>query len=1749
MATLNKDKKKSQIKDTKSGRKKAVKSIHNFILKIANCKNQTELLKKTTKYLLESTNSSAGIVFKSGKEKNRFKSLGILCGRSWIKCGCTIEEDFSKNRGKTNHIEKKDLRQNLLESKCCDINLISGHKFKSTYTIKGEKGKIRAIVEVLRNNKSYDTGELKKAAALIGHCEKTLKNIEKSREYKSYSDKLKILSKVIHIINDSDNLNDMAEKLKPVMRKAISYDSLVFATYDDSESYIVDLYIAYKGEIMKRNNLYSPTSIGSFKNVLRKNKALRIDDIKRSPFALARPATIAEGMSSQMIIGCISKGKIIGVLTLVKSEEDFYKEDDEWFMETIAKDITAAMIRFRAEEIFRKQNLYSKLCNAVIQKTMTSNDIKNAVRSFFAETEKILHFDALKIGIFNKDLTKINIYFQLGNNKKLIGPQNSFYDKKRHGKILKALSSKKRYLSADSENDKSFFAEKTAYEENLQSALIFPLSLPSRKLGFIALLSKNKIFFDSTDMNGFASIAENFSIALDNLTLKNESLLEKKNWETTFNSISDFILIVDRNGSINRLNIKAKNFIKKMNKNWEESLSINSFFSLLNIPYADDFKQFVFDENKPVSTVVQTEGGNRFFNLLIDPVREKYPAKCDKAVIQIKDITDIKNIESELTYTSRQYKIQSNKFRALSRITDIINSGKPEQNLFEKIGKEINSIIQFNSGKVWVFCKNTDEVKEIYTLAVSNEKFSVSEKIQTGLKGSAILKIIKSGKPLIRNIEKGTRQYMEDSFIAKANISSVLYVPILSKNKITGCISLGSRTKNAFNNNDIDFMSHVSSYISSYLENKGLLSYISRANAELEKTFNSTSDHIFITDSEDNIIKCNNSFRKYYLGPQQGTGKTKCYEIFCKNEKYDSKCIYRTQASERSSSIFEHNDAYTGRTLLISVSPIDIFSDRKECYIHIATDITEIKNTEKIILKQASQLNTMFENSPDGMILFDKDERIVKASNSAKDMIKFKYGNILQKEKKDFFKGRVMRMLLPNGTPIPYESLPSTKAFKEGVTTKNFESIVEYNDGKRINILENTIPIKDSNNNIDGVVSIFKDITTLRENEEKIYKQAEEIDAILDSSPDGMVFFDKEQKIVKLSNSAKKMLGIDPRDKNTYSRNYFLKAHIKKITKTDGTPIPFEDLPITRAYRKGETIKNEEIVFEYKDGRKQTLLVHILPLKGETPKIEGVVSIFKDITNSKMTEAKLRIQTEELNNIFSNFHDALILMYNKNLMDNKNKVLKMNDAANKLFDTDKNPKELSRDIFLKRFLFFDIQGRIIPLNELPPYLALKKGIVTKNMEATLMIDGKTKKSILMNAIPFKDENGKIYAALGVYSDITEKKMLESKLLRSEKLSSLGTMVAGIAHELNNPLSGILGFSELMLDENLEDKQMEKIKLINAQADRASAIVKNLMIFSKQKGEDKKPVNINNILKQTIAMASYGFKNHQINVVKTFEPSLPIIETDVNRLLQAFLNILKNSYQNMTVHNPFGTIKIKTSAEKRDTNRKIKGYDSNWIKIEFEDQGSGIEQSVINKIFDPFFSTSEAKESIGLGLSITYSIIKDNGGDIFVTSEKGAGTKTEIYLPVSKFSNLPGHHQKPDIIKKDGVVMPTAGLILIISDDKDLIDSLLTFKARHMIKPSFVKTETQALEKIKNKYFHLIVCDTDNEKIGIIDFYRKALKINQDISNKFILTGRNDLTREIKNFINLAGISFLKKPISRSDLKKAFHSIVDLDNLR
>lgn len=260
--------------------------------------------------------------------------------------------------------------------------------------------------------------------------------------------------------------------------------------------------------------------------------------------------------------------------------------------------------------------------------------------------------------------------------------------------------------------------------------------------------------------------------------------------------------------------------------------------------------------------------------------------------------------------------------------------------------------------------------------------------------------------------------------------------------------------------------------------------------------------------------------------------------------------------------------------------------------------------------------------------------------------------------------------------------------------------------------------------------------------------------------------------------------------------------------------------------------------------------------------------------------------------------------------------------------------------------------------------------------------------------PLLDEEGRVLGTVIVLRDISRIKALEEDLRRSDRLGTLGTLAAGLAHEIKNPLGGIKGSAQLLQEELEKEKRLtEYTGIIIREAERVNRLIEELLDFANPKKLSLRPMNIHKILEDIILLMSEAIKTKGITVYKEFDPSLPLIKGDKERLSQVFLNIVKNSVEAVD-KNGWLMVSTRMVTEYQMVEREER---KGVIVVEVSDSGKGMGQETLERLFTPFFSTKE--KGTGLGLAISHRIVREHKGNIKIKSRIGEGTAVSVTLPI------------------------------------------------------------------------------------------------------------------------------------------------------
>lgn len=596
----------------------------------------------------------------------------------------------------------------------------------------------------------------------------------------------------------------------------------------------------------------------------------------------------------------------------------------------------------------------------------------------------------------------------------------------------------------------------------------------------------------------------------------------------------------------------------------------------------------------------------------------------------------------------------------------------------------------------------------------------------------------------------------------------------------------------------------------------------------------------------------------------------------------------------------------------------------------------------------------------DGILVFDESHRIEYANRMASEitgysneaLLKMSILSLLTKPHQSFIEDLFLH-------PDQYGEKTCTEAHL-------------ITSGRGMKEIEVCIALAGTSTGIRKGYAYLKDITDRKKFERELKDSEEKLRRLFERVRHGLFISTKEGKFIDCNQALLDMLGYASKEdflRIDIARDLYVNPEDRKILKE-------------RTERNGH-VKDMEVDFKKKDGSKITVLLTGHPLINENGETVGYEGINLDITERKRIEDELREANEFFMNLIESSVDGIIAADMKGNIFIFNKGAealtgyKAEEVIGKLHITQIYPPGIAKEI-MKRLRSPDYGG----VGKLFPSqfdIINKEGVeIPFQLSAALIYNG----------------TGQEIASVGIFTDLRPRLMMEKKLqethiqlLNSEKMASLGKLAAGIAHEINNPLGGILIYSSLMMEDMSEDdpKRGDLARIVQ-EAGRCKDIVKSLLEFARQTEPKKEPTDINRAINDGLFFLVNQALFHNIQIMKEFDPFLPFVKGNASQLKQVFMNIIVNAAEAM---HGSGTLTITT----------LPSPDKKTVLIQFTDTGEGIPPENLTRIFEPFFTTKDIGKGTGLGLATSYGIVEEHGGRISVKSTVGAGTTFTIELPV------------------------------------------------------------------------------------------------------------------------------------------------------
>ena len=612
----------------------------------------------------------------------------------------------------------------------------------------------------------------------------------------------------------------------------------------------------------------------------------------------------------------------------------------------------------------------------------------------------------------------------------------------------------------------------------------------------------------------------------------------------------------------------------------------------------------------------------------------------------------------------------------------------------------------------------------------------------------------------------------------------------------------------------------------------------------------------------------------------------------------------------------------------------------------------------------------IFEGSKDMIFVTDREGRLLDLNPAGVELLKFS-------SKAEALSLDHVREILEN--PRDWERFQLLVEVEGYI--RDLELTLSTQGGGHVYALLTGIVRRDQEGRITGYEGILKNITERKRADWELLREKKTTEGILEGMPVPTFVIDRNHRIIYWNRACEELTGYS-RHEMVGTYRYWLpfythelpsmaslvvEQNLKALEKFFGDKNlkPSPNLP--GAYEAYEYLANFR-------GRERYLYHTASPIYDEEGRIQGAVQAILDMTEREQLSRELKDSEEKFRHLVERSLDGIALHSNL-------KLLYVNRACLEMFNYQKPEEMLGRDLLQ----FLDSQYRQ-PVSRLlsqlqrgspRPRIFEMKGL--KKGGARFELEG----------ISFPTTYGGQPAIQTHIRDITHKKQLEEHLSRTEKLAALGQLAAGVAHEINNPLGGILVYSYLLL-EDLQPERPERVQVekIVREATRCKEIVQGLLEFSRHMPSKMVPVNVNALLSEVFSLVENHLLFQNIEVIQDLEANLPPVLGDKNKLEQVFINLLMNGGESMQGE---GKLTVTTRVSQR----------GEQVRIRFQDSGPGIPEHYVSRLFDPFFTTKEVGKGVGLGLSISYGIIQKHLGRIYLERTGPEGTAFVIELPVHR----------------------------------------------------------------------------------------------------------------------------------------------------
>ena len=898
-----------------------------------------------------------------------------------------------------------------------------------------------------------------------------------------------------------------------------------------------------------------------------------------------------------------------------------------------------------------------------------------------------------------------------------------------------------------------------------------------------------------------------------------------------------------------------------------------------------------------------------------------------------------------------------------------------------------------------------------------------------------------------------------------AGIQKAICVPLITARGAIGTLSAINRAAD-FTDDDARVLQRLADHVAVAIVNARLFEEVASGTREWQVAFDAIAGGMVVLDAEGCIVRSN--ARALQLAnvtrPEDLIGRP-FYAAVLREHHPPADCVIGKALVEG------HTGHGTQRSMLRG-KVFDVVASPHPSGGAVVTfdDVTSFHML-------AERYRRVVETSRDAIVITNRAKRIEFANPAADDLFGYADGAIIGMPGDDLL------------VPDVREEVAKREDLALAGEPQRYEAIIVRADGDRRTVAVSSAPLREVGQ-ITGIVASMRDVTEERRARDAVTQSEVRYRNLFETATDAIFTLDKRATFTSANLATCQITG--------YPREALLGRSVLGLLEE-------EELAAVKAHFKDAlagTPQRYECHFYRKTGDRRLAAVTNTPILRDNV-VVGIIAIVRDLTADRAREEALVRSEARYLRLVESASDAIFTI------DADGRVTSVNRALERAIGRSRG------ELFGMRFI--DV---IEPSD---------REAVWSHFEATLRgerVRGEIRYRDAQNALRVGSvtmtpivEEGRVTGCLGIVRDMTEERTLAEQLLQREKLAAVGQLVSGVAHELNNPLAGIMAFSQLMLAmSGATPDQQDALVTIHKEAKRAAKIVSNLLIFARQRHPERTDADLNQVLQDTLELRRYSLRTNQIEVETEYDPDLPLTWADSFQLQQVILNLLTNAEQALKSHAGAKHITLRTRRE------------GELIIASVTDSGPGIPEDAIDQIFNPFFTTKAVGEGTGLGLSISDAIIREHGGQIRVTSRADQGATFTVELPIVH-APMPrtGEMQIP-------TERSTAPRTMLIVDDEPAIRAALAlYLEREGHTVDAVASGGEALEHARSRRYDAILLDLRMPDMpGDVLFAELQASDPEHAARVVFATGDVD-NESARAFLQRAGRPYICKPFALEDV--------------